>query len=74
MAEFNYQSDFRDRTSSLESILATSQHNPGTRVVVFYEKQMEHQFLKVRNQFSFDGIFAFPVDETALEECLASFI
>ena len=38
VAEFNFQSDFRDRTSSLESLLAVVQRLPDTRVIVFYEK------------------------------------
>jgi hypothetical protein len=70
VAEFNYQSDFRDRTSSLESMLATAQHNPGTRIVVFYEREVEHQFDKIRHRFAFDGIFTFPIDENALEACI----
>lgn len=73
VAEFNYQSDFRDRTSSLESILATSQHNPGTRIIVFYEKDVEHQFQKLRARFSFDGEFMFPIDEAKLQACIESF-
>ena len=36
VAEFNFQSDFRDRTSSLESLLAVVQRMPATRVIVFY--------------------------------------
>ena len=32
VAEFNFQSDFRDRTSSLESLLAVVQRMPRTRV------------------------------------------
>ena len=35
VAEFNFQSDFRDRTSSLESLLAVVQTLPGTKVIVF---------------------------------------
>ena len=35
VTEFNFQSDFRDRTSSLESLLAVVQRLPDTRVVVF---------------------------------------
>ena len=34
VAEFNFQSDFRDRTSSLESLLAVVQRLPDTRVIV----------------------------------------
>ena len=36
VAEFNFQSDFRDRTSSLESLLAAVQRFPDMRVIVFY--------------------------------------
>ena len=39
VAEFNFQSDFRDRTSSLETLMATVQRIPNCKVVVFYEKE-----------------------------------
>ena len=45
VAEFNFQSDFRDRTSSLESLLAVVQRLPATRVVVFYEKELRHSLI-----------------------------
>jgi hypothetical protein len=73
VAEFNYQSDFRDRTSSLESMLATAQHNRGTRIVVFYEKEVAHQFEKLRSCHHFDAEFSFPVDEAGLETCIRTF-
>lgn len=73
VAEFNYQSDFRDRTSSLESMLATAQHNPGTRIVVFYEKEVVHQFETLRARHHFDAMLRFPVDEVELEACVRGF-
>ena len=73
VAEFNYQSDFRDRTSSLESMLATAQHNPGTRIVVFYEKEVAHQFETLRARHHFDAMLRFPVDEVELEACVRGF-
>lgn len=73
VAEFNYQSDFRDRTSSLESMLATAQHNPGTRIVVFYEKEVAHQFEKLRACHRIDAVFGFPIDEAELEACIRGF-
>ncbi|MCW8874648.1 MAG: hypothetical protein OQK27_02765 [Gammaproteobacteria bacterium] len=73
VAEFNYQSDFRDRTSSLESMLATAQHNPGTRIVVFYEKEVAHQFEKLRASHQIDAVFSFPIDEVELEACIRGF-
>jgi hypothetical protein len=42
VAEFNFQSDFRDRTSSLESLLAVVQRSPKTKVIVFYENEHAH--------------------------------
>ena len=70
VAEFNYQSDFRDRTSSLESMLATAQHTPGTRIVVFYEKEVTHQFDKLRARHRIDAVFSFPIEEGKLEKCI----
>ena len=37
VAEFIFQSDFRDRTSNLETLLAVLQRHPQVKVVVFYE-------------------------------------
>ena len=34
VAEFNYQSDFRDRTSSLESLLSVIQRHPEVKVII----------------------------------------
>ena len=46
VAEFNYQSDFRDRTSSLESLIAVAQQNSDMKLIIFYEKEYKHQFEK----------------------------
>jgi len=48
-AEFNFQSDFRDRTSSLESLLAVVQRSPKTKSIVFYEKDHAHQLARLMN-------------------------
>lgn len=70
VAEFNYQSDFRDRTSSLESLLAVVQRRPQTRVIVFYEKDYAHQFDKLRARFPLHATLAYPIQPEALEQCL----
>ena len=67
VAEFNYQSDFRDRTSSLESLQAVVQRLPGTRVIVFYEKEYAHQFERLRQRFEPFRALSFPIEEAALE-------
>jgi DNA-binding NtrC family response regulator len=70
VAEFNFQSDFRDRTSSLESMMSVVERLPGTRVIVFYEKEYQHQFERLLAVHSFYRTFAFPVPEQELESCV----
>ncbi len=70
VAEFNYQSDFRDRTSSLESLLAAVQRSAQTRVIVFYEKEHEHQLVKLTSRFPIHESLPFPIDTARLEASL----
>ena len=73
VAEFNYQSDFRDRTSTLESLLATVErlqqtHSNSIKVIVFYEKEYQHQLEKLQAMFSnFDAI-SYPIQEEELKQ------
>lgn len=66
IAEFNFQSDFRDRTSSLESLLAVVQRLPDTQLIVFYEEEFTSQFDKLRARLPVYRALPFPVDEPAL--------
>lgn len=75
VAEFNHQSDFRDRTSSLESLLATLEKLSQTqetvaKVVVFYEKEYEPQLKKLQAVFSNFVAMAYPISESDLEQVL----
>ena len=70
VAEFNFQSDFRDRTSSLESLLAVVQRLPETRMIVFYEEEYAPQFERLRSRLPVHHALTFPIDETALRACL----
>jgi len=70
VAEFNFQSDFRDRTSTLESLLAVVQRLPRTRVIVFYEKEFMPQFDKLRERLPVHHAISFPVEEQALRTVL----
>lgn len=72
VAEFNYQSDFRDRTSSLESLIAVAQRNINIKLIVFYEKEYLHQFEKLKERYNFHATFAYPIMEEAVEEILLS--
>ncbi len=70
VAEFNFQSDFRDRTSSLESLLAVVQRLPNTRVIVFYEEHFRPQFDILRERLPIHHALRFPVEEQNLREIL----
>jgi hypothetical protein len=72
VAEFNFQSDFRDRTSSLESLMSVVERMPETRVVVFYEKEYAHQFERLLAVHSFHCSFTFPVPEEELYACVSA--
>jgi DNA-binding NtrC family response regulator len=71
VAEFNYQSDFRDRTSSLETLMAVLQRMPDTRVIVFYEREQAEPYQRVSSRFPVHASLTFPVDESALSAALA---
>lgn len=70
VAEFNFQSDFRDRTSSLESMMSVVERLADTRVLVFYEKEYAHQFNRLLAVHSIHRTFAFPVAEDELYACV----
>jgi len=72
VAEFNFQSDFRDRTSSLESMMSVVERLPETRVIVFYEKEYAHQFERLLAVHSFYRTFTFPVPEEELSAALTA--
>lgn len=71
IAEFNFQSDFRDRTSSLESLLSSVQQYEGIDIIVFYEDEYFHQFEKLKNQYSISAILPFPIDESHLRTVIS---
>ena len=76
VAEFNYQSDFRDRTSSLESLLATVDRISESatnkiKVVVFYEPEYVHQLGKLQAVFSNFETLAYPIEPPSLEHLLS---
>lgn len=70
VAEFNFQSDFRDRTSSLESLLSTVQRLDNCRVIVFYEQEYQQQLDKLTAQYDLYATLPFPIDEAELRRLL----
>ena len=71
VAEFNFQSDFRDRTSSLETLMAVVQQMEDVKLIIFYEKEYEHQFEKLRARFSFYAELPYPIDKQKLKDALS---
>ena len=72
VTEFNFQSDFRDRTSSIETLMASLQPlNPRPLLVVFFEPQYQTQFNQVRERFTIDHALSFPINREELVRCLA---
>ena len=70
VCEFNFQSDFRDRTSTLESLLAVVSRQAGARVIVFYDREHAHHLEKLRARFPLHAAIAYPIDVVELERVL----
>ena len=70
VAEFNFQSDFRDRTSSLETLMSSTQGVTDASVVVLYEKEFEPQYQRFLQSFDVAASLSFPVDEEQLAAAL----
>lgn len=70
VAEFNYQSDFRDRTSSLESMMSVVQRHLGIKVIIFYDKEHHDQLAKLEARYSIAGKLTFPIQEELLSQTL----
>lgn len=70
VAEFNFQSDFRDRTSSLETVMSSTQGITDTSLIVFYEKEYTQQYQRFLQQFDVFASIEFPVQEVVLESAI----
>ena len=74
VAEYNFQSDFRDRTSNLETLMAVLQRYPDVKVVVFYQEEHAPKFEVLRSRFAIHAALPFPVDAGRLETVLREVI
>jgi len=70
IAEFNFQSDFRDRTSSLETLLSSTQGVTDADMIVFYEKEYSLQYQRFLQSFEVAASLVFPIDEMQLKSAL----
>lgn len=74
VADFFHQADFRDRLSNLESLLATAQSAPATRILVFYEAAHQAVLEKVSARLRIDAALTLPVQETRLRTILQTWL
>lgn len=74
VADFYHQSDFRDRLSNLESLLAAAQSQPNSRILVFYETAHQAVLDKVRARLRIDAAFPLPVQEDRLRDTLQAWL
>ena len=72
VAEYNFQSQFRDRTSNLETLMAVLQKHGGTKVIAFYEKETQHKLDQLTERFPLHATLTYPVQESELRAALAS--
>jgi DNA-binding NarL/FixJ family response regulator len=71
VADFYFQSDFRDRLSNLESLLAAAQPLRETRILVFYDLKDEAAMDRVRQRLRIDEALPMPVSDEAVRAVLA---
>jgi len=74
VAEFNFQPDFRDRTSNLESLLAVKQRMPETKMIVFYEPDYVQQLEKLRTRFPLFEVLSYPIETHQLEQAIKNIV
>ncbi len=74
VADFYHQSDFRDRLSNLESLLAAVQSAPNTRILVFYEPAHQAVLDTVCARLRIDAAFTLPVQEDRLRATLQAWL
>ncbi len=70
VAEYNYQSDFRDRSSNLESLMAILQRHPEVKLIVFHMPQHARSLARFRTRFPVFEAIPFPVTEERVAEAL----
>lgn len=70
VAEYNFQSDFRDRTSNLETLMARLQPHPKVKVIVFYQDNFRHKLEVLLSRFPVFEAIPFPVTPQQVESAL----
>lgn len=71
VAEYNFQSDFRDRTSNLETLMAILQKHPEVKVITFYVQEQAHKFALFNAQTPVFRAISYPITEEKVRNALA---
>ena len=70
VGEFNYQNEFRDRISNLESVVAAVAHMDDVRVIVLYQPAEREIFETFKERFPAILAVEQPIDVERLRELL----
>ncbi|MCP5312881.1 MAG: hypothetical protein H6955_04960 [Chromatiaceae bacterium] len=70
VAEYIFQSDFRDRTSNLETLMAVLQRHPSVKVVVFHLPEQADKLAALEARFRLFAKLPLPVSSEAVESVL----
>ena len=70
VAEYIFQSDFRDRTSNLETLMAVLQRHPQVKVVVLYLPEQAEKLAILEARFPLFAKIAFPITADKMESAL----
>jgi len=71
VAEYNAQSDFRDRSSNLETLMAILQKLPSVKLLVFHLLEHAERFARFRTLHPVDAAIEFPVTEEKVRAAIA---
>ncbi len=73
VTEFHFDPELRDRTSHLESLLATLQrYSPASRVLVFLDAPDRERFEQLCARFSVDASLEYPIDPQRLLQMIST--
>jgi hypothetical protein len=72
VAEYNFQSDFRDRSSNLESLMAILQRHRDTRILVFYLPEHQERFERFHGRFPWVHPLPYPITEDKVAAALTN--
>ena len=70
VAEYIFQSDFRDRTSNLETLMAVLQRHPQVKVIVFYLPEQAEKLALLEARFPVFAKIALPLSMEQVESAL----